>query len=131
MLQYPKDANGIWVPLDTTVMYRKNGNQFHVSDFLYEARGDKWYARCGGECVAVDKVYLEIEVEVDTSDSWEKLETDLTRVIGRSNICAYNDTQGLKFCDECKLLDSKSCSVAMCSDILNRIRNLRGETHDC
>ena len=65
MLQYPKDADDIWVPLDTTAMYRKNGNQFHVSDFFYEAKADEY------------------------------------------------------------------CAIAMCDDILNRIRNLRGETHDC
>lgn len=133
MLQLPKDAAGIWISLDTTTMYRKNGNKFHVSDFFYEARADKWYARCGGECVAVDKLYLEIEVEseVDTSDSWEKLETDLKRVLNYLHICAYDDMQDSKSCDDCKLLDRKSCSIAMCNDILNRIRNLRGETHGC
>lgn len=35
------------------------------------------------------------------------------------------------FCDDCKFLNSESCSIAAFSDILNRIRNLRGETHDC
>lgn len=34
MLQLPKDADGILVELDTTTMYRKNGKQFHVSDFF-------------------------------------------------------------------------------------------------
>lgn len=87
MLQYPKDADGIWVPPDTTAMYRKNGNKFHVSDFVYEARADKRYARSGSNCVAVDNLYLEIE-------------------------------------DEYR-------AIAMCADIFNRIRNLRGETHDC
>lgn len=34
----PKDASGAIVPFDTTTMYRENGNQFHVSDFFFEAR---------------------------------------------------------------------------------------------
>lgn len=138
MLQYPKDANGICVPLDTTIMYRKNGNKFPVSDFFYEAKPDNWYARRGSECVAVDKLYLEIEVEEDTSDSWEQLEDDLKRVLNYSissmygsPICAYADMQDSQFCDECKLLDGEQCAITMCDDILNRIRNLRGETHDC
>ena len=133
MLQLPKDAAGIWIDLDTTTMYRKNGNQFHVSDFFYEARADKWYACCGGECVAADKLYLEIKVEAeaDISDSWEKLETDLKRVIDCSHICAYDNKADSSSCDECKLLDGKSCLIVMCSDILNRISNLRGENHDC
>lgn len=138
MLQYPKDANGIWVSLDTTAMYRKNGNQFHVSDFLYEAKADKWYARSGGNCVAVDNLYLGIEVETDTSDSWEKLEADLKRIVDYKNsrmfgspICAYAGMQDSGFCDGCKFIEDEYCEIAMCDDILNRIRNLRGETHDC
>lgn len=101
--------------------------------FFYEVMADKWYARCGVECVALDKLYLKIKVEgeADTSDSFDKLETDLKRVIGYSDICSYDYKQDSKSCDDCKLLPGKSCSIAMCSDILNRIRDLRGETHDC
>lgn len=138
MPQYPKDADGIWVPLDTTTMHRKNGNQFHVSDFVYEARADKWYARSGGNCVAVDNLYLEIEVETDTSDSWEKLESDSKRIVDYRDprmfgypIRAYTGKQDSGFCDDCKFIEDEYCAIAMCADILNRIRNLRGETHDC
>lgn len=138
MPQYPKDANGILVDLETTAMYRKNGNKFHVPDFFYEARADKRYVRSGGNCVAIDNLYLEIKVETDTSDSWEKLEDDLKRVLDYSTsstfgspICAYADMQDAHFCDDCKLLEDEYCSVGAFSDILNRIRNLRGETHGC
>lgn len=41
----PKDASGAIVPFDTTTMYRENGNQFHVSDFFFEARPRRWFAR--------------------------------------------------------------------------------------
>lgn len=137
MPRQPKDAAGIPVPLDTADMYRKNGNKFHVSDFVYEAGADKWYARTGINFVAVDDLYLEIGAETDTSDSWEKLETDLKRVADYRNsrmfgspICAYADMQDSGFCDGCKFIEGEYCAIAMCTDILNRIRNLRGETND-
>lgn len=134
MLQYPKDANGILVPLDTTSMYRKNGNRFPVTDFFYEARADKWFARKGSECVEVNKLYLEIEVE---QDSWERLESGLKMCADYSvesgcvsPICLYALNKD-ETCFDCKFHDDANCECSMCSDILNRIRNLRGETHDC
>lgn len=30
-----------------------------------------------------------------------------------------------------KFIEDEYCAIAMCAYILNRIRNLRGETHDC
>lgn len=55
----PKDASGAIVPFDTTMMYRENGNQFHVSDLFFEARPRRWFARSGSECIETDKLYLE------------------------------------------------------------------------
>lgn len=55
----PKDASGAIVPFDTTMMYRENGNQFHVSDFFFEARPRRWFARSGSECIETNKLYLD------------------------------------------------------------------------
>lgn len=55
----PKDASGAIVPFDTTTMYRENGNQFHVSDFFFEARPRRWLARSGSECIETNKLYLD------------------------------------------------------------------------
>lgn len=55
----PKDASGAIVPFGTTMMYRENGNQFHVSDFFFEARPRRWFARSGSECIETNKLYLE------------------------------------------------------------------------
>lgn len=55
----PKDASGAIVPFDTTTMYRENGNQFHVSDFFFEARPRRWFARSGSECIETNKLYLD------------------------------------------------------------------------
>lgn len=74
----------------------------------------------------------------DTSDSWEKLEDDLKRVIDYSNslmygtpVCAYVGMQDSDICADCKFNKGDFCASSMCSDILNRIRNLRGENHVC
>lgn len=55
----PKDASGAIVPFDTTMMYRENGNQFHVTDLFYEARPGKWLAQQGSECIETNKLYLD------------------------------------------------------------------------
>ncbi len=60
----PKDASGAIVPFGTTTMYRENGNQFHVSDFFFEARPRRWFARSGSECIETDKLYLESKKKV-------------------------------------------------------------------
>lgn len=58
-IELPRDANGQIIPLDTTMMYRENGNQFHVSDFFFEARPRRWFARSGSECIETNKLYLD------------------------------------------------------------------------
>lgn len=58
-IELPRDANGQIIPLDTTMMYRENGNQFHVSDLFFEARPRRWFARSGSECIETNKLYLD------------------------------------------------------------------------
>lgn len=58
------DANGRVIPLDTTMMYRNDNSQIHVTDFFYEARPDKWFARSGSECIETNKLYLESKKKV-------------------------------------------------------------------
>lgn len=63
-IKLPMDANGRVIPLDTTMMYRNDNSQFHVTDFFYEARPDKWFARSGSECIETNKLYLESKKKV-------------------------------------------------------------------
>lgn len=63
-IELPRDANGQIIPLDTTMMYRNDNSQFHVTDFFYEARLDKWFARSGSECIETNKLYLESKKKV-------------------------------------------------------------------
>lgn len=58
-IRLPRDANGHVIPLDTTMMYRNDNSQFHVTDFFYEAKPDKWFARSGSECIETNKLYLD------------------------------------------------------------------------
>lgn len=63
-IELPRDANGQIIPLDTTMMYLENGNQFHVADLFFEARSGRWLARSGSECIETDKLYLESKKKV-------------------------------------------------------------------
>lgn len=73
-IELPRDANGRIIPLDTTMMYRDDNSQFHVTDFFYEAKPDKWFARSGSECVDASTLHLPINKE-----GWEALLDDLKR----------------------------------------------------
>lgn len=63
-IELPRDANGQIIPLDTTMMYRNDNSQFHVTDFFYEARPRRWFARSGSECIETNKLYLESKKKV-------------------------------------------------------------------
>lgn len=63
-IKLPMDANGHVIPLDTTMMYRNDNSQFHVTDFFYEARPRRWFARSGSECIETNKLYLESKKKV-------------------------------------------------------------------
>lgn len=63
-IELPRDANGQIIPLDTIMMYRDDRSQFHVTDFFYEAKPNKWFARSGSECIETNKLYLESKKKV-------------------------------------------------------------------
>ena len=124
-IKLPRDANGHVIPLDTTMMYRNDNSQFHVTDFFYEVKPDKWFARSGSECIKVDELYLEIKEE----DSIEKLADDLDRTANNPDkvACTYlnrewRDCEGCKF-ENCEF----DCAIAFVRDIAARVRNLRGD----
>ena len=122
-IELPRDANGQIIPLDTTMMHRENGNQFHVADLFFEARPGRWLARSGIECIETNKLYL----DPFEKDSWEKLEDDLDRCIEESNLCRYYN-QNLD-CNNCTISgnESRGCTSIALEDIKKRIRKLRGE----
>lgn len=114
-IELPRDANGQIIPLDTTMMYRENGNQFHVADLFYEARPGKWMARQGSECIETNKLYLDSKKR----DSWKKLVNDLHRCVETNNLCGIVSPTLL--CDDCVLDPSIRCDGAIARIIENRI----------
>ena len=122
-IRLPRDASGHVIPLDTTMMYRDDNSQFHVTDFFYEAKPDRWFARNGSMCVETSRLYL----DASEKDSWEKLEEDLDRCIEKSNSCAYFSPE--YNCRKCARPDSDTCgcTVSIFKSIKKRIRKLRGE----
>ena len=127
-IDLPVDANGMTVPLDTTMMYREGGEQFHVTDFFYEAKPDKWFARNGSRCVVVSTLYL----DTYEKDSLKQLAADLDRVVKRKNgnvpmACAYLNRCDSQ-CINCKFIHSHvNCIYLMLADIAARVHSLCGD----
>lgn len=123
-IELPRDANGQIIPLDTTMMYRDDNNQFHVTDFFYEAKPDKWFARSGSECVEVNRLHL----DTYEKDSLEKLAADIDRTLNhpRGLVCTYANRK-MHECNGCKLSGHLSCLKAFTSDISSRVHRLAGD----
>lgn len=132
-IELPIDANGIIVPLNTTTMYRDDNSQFHVTDFFYEAKPDKWFARNGSKCIEVESLYLII-----IKKKWKALLGDLerTRDGGLSfPPCVYfnrTDHSQIITCDN--LSEDEKCPGSNCGcerdlfdDIIDRIFVLLGD----
>ena len=120
-----RDANGSHVFPSTTTMYREDGSQFHVSDFFFELKPCKWFARNGSECIEVGKLYLEARKK----DSPGQLADDLESIVNHPNkvVCAYFGRERLD-CEGCKFEEiDVPCSYAFLQDIIARIRCFGGD----
>ena len=131
-VELPKDAEGREIPLDTTVLYDKDGNELCVKRIEFDPFSKEWdfavridsssrlvvYRR---PCV----VYLE---KPAPPDSWEKLEEDLDRGADALNYeaCAYFGKSACD-CSSCIADKGETCERVAMRDILDRIRKLRGE----
>lgn len=136
MIELPKDAEGREIPLDTTVLYDKDGSEMCVKRIEFDPFEKEWsfavQKDSDGGIVVYRRsrvVYLE---KPAPPDSWEKLEEDLRRAIEVRNeidspACGYaNHLEDL--CSECRFQGrDMDCSDKMLTDIADRIRKLRGE----
>lgn len=127
-IELPKDAEGREIPLDTNVLYDKNGkslviyaweyisqklcNQWRVQ-FLFDTSGVKYYPQ---------DYYLE------PPDSLEKLSEDLDRCVASTRYvpCEYFDMAN-DACDKCPADPDKECLVQMVQHVARRIHKLKGE----
>lgn len=127
-IELPKDAEGREIPLDTKLLYDKEGNPKEVSIFAYTPRSysSGWsVVLAGGFERFTSAMFLN---PPEPPDSWEKLLADLKRGASRVHHpeCAYfgrdeND------CDQCEAVCSFACKKIAFGDIESRIRKLMGE----
>lgn len=123
-----RDAEGREIPLDTTVLYDKDGNEMEVSRYQYYPKVGPGYWNLRS---VRNKYYRTDEVYLTPPDSWEKLEEDLGRASGYDIIapsCRYF-TAGK--CVDCRMRNGATCGIhkneRAFADILERIHKLRGE----
>ena len=124
-VELPKDAEGREIPLDTVVLYDKEGKRREVDCYTFYPDKDRW------DVVLADSSahFSPNNLSITQPDSWEKLENDLGKIANNPGevVCAYFDRER-KDCDGCKLESCEcACSYAFLRDVIERIRKLRGE----
>jgi hypothetical protein len=130
-IELPKDADGREIPLDTKVLYRKDGTLVDVGEFNfstgYSDPKHKWTVKLMNCAVFfTTKMFLN---PPPPPDSWEKLLEDLSEAGDARyyEACAYfhrdKDEGG---CLSCPGGEDGCTRIAM-RDIASRIRKLRGE----
>ena len=124
-VELPKDAEGREIPLDTVVLYDKEGKRREVDWYTYYPDKDIW------DVVLADSSahFSPNNLSLTQPDSWEKLENDLGKIANNPGevVCAYFDRER-KDCDGCKLESCEcACSYAFLRDVIESIRKLRGE----
>lgn len=132
-IEYPRDAAGFIIPLDTTIMYKRYQDKFYVNDFFYEAKANKWFARHGAECIETNELYLCVRKEFHyEDDSWSQLLDDLKSArdpIGEPTSCKYLARYKGSCGGYCKFRDEggASCTSYAFLNIESRIKNLLGD----
>ena len=124
-VELPKDAEGREIPIDTVVLYDKDGKRREVDWYTFYPDKDRW------DVVLADSSahFSPNNLSLTQHDSWEKLENDLGKIANNPGevVCAYFDRER-KDCDGCKLESCEcACSYAFLRDVIERIRKLRGD----
>lgn len=126
MIELPKDAEGREIPLDTAVLYNKDGNDLHTDRATYMRLTEDWWffghfgSHTDTHLIAAADLYL------TPPDSWEKLEDDLSE-ISKGSVCHYFHKGDSSTCEGCLADCAGSCWPTMARDVTSRIRKLRGE----
>ena len=124
-VELPKDAEGREIPLDTVVLYDKEGKRREVDWYTFYPDKDRW------DVVLADSSahFSPNNLSITPPDSWEKLEEDLGKIANNPGevVCAYFGRE-ISDCDGCKLESCEcACSNAFLRDVIERIRKLRGD----
>lgn len=117
----PRDAEGKEIPLDTEVLYDKDGERINVSRYQYYPAVGSGYWNIKS---VRNKFYQADKVHLTQPDSWEKLFDDLDRCIKGSSLCMYYSPSG--DCSGCTIFGDKSerCDARALRTIRDRIRKL-------
>ena len=132
-VELPKDAEGREIPLDTEVLYDKDGKELRVKRIEFDPFNDVWRFVVQKGSLDLGAFYYRPEyvcLEKPTQpDSWEKLEEDLGKIANNPGevVCAYFGRE-IEDCEGCKLENCEyGCSDVFLRDVIDRIRKLRGE----
>lgn len=124
-IELPKDAEDREIPLDTEVLYDKEGKRREVDWYTFYPDKDRWDVVFEDSCVRFSPHYLSLT----PPDSWEKLLEDLDAAgdARHQGVCDYfnrdKDEYCCKSCPGCE----DDCNQTAMRDIASRIRKLRGE----
>lgn len=125
IVELPKDADGREIPLDTEVLYDKEGKRREVDWYTFYPDKYIW------DVVLADSSahFSPRNLSLTQPDSWEKLEEDLGKIANNPGefVCAYFGRE-ISDCEGCKLESCEcACSNAFLRDVIERIRKLSGE----
>lgn len=132
-INLPRDAEGREIPLDTRVLYGKNGMSYEVWRFDFRPRCGKdglWTAVFDSN---IEK--LTSRMYLTPQDNWEKLLEDLDNTAEKASSSIYIATpcawfsDGNRHCADCPADEppEDTCGVKLIKDIAARIRKLMGE----
>lgn len=124
-VELPKDAKGREIPLDTEVLYDKEGKRREVDWYTFYPDKDMWDVVFEDSCVHFSPHNLSIT----PPDSWEKLLDDLYAAgdARHQEACAYFNRDKDEYCCTSCPGGKDGCVLIAMRDIASRIRKLRGE----
>ena len=125
-VELPRDADGCEIPLDTEVLYDKNGQEIEVSRYQYYPKVGPGYWNIRS---VRNKYYRQDEVYLTKPDSWEKLLDDLDAAgdARYQEACAYFNKDKDEYCCTSCPGGKDGCVLIAMRDIASRISKLRGE----
>ena len=131
-INLPRDAAGREIPLDTNVLYDKDGERIDVLRYQYYPVVGSGYWNIKS---VRNKFYQADNVYLTTPDSWEKLLEELDNTAEKASSSIYIATpcawfsDGNRHCADCPADEppEDTCGVKLIKDIAARIRKLRGE----
>ena len=124
-IELPKDAEGREIPIDTEVLYDKEGKRREVDCYTFYPDKYRWDVVFEDSCVHFSPHNLSLT----PPDSWEKLLDDLYAAgdARHQEACAYFNRDKDEYCCESCPGGKDGCVLIAIRDIASRIRKLMGE----